>query len=143
MSIPIRPRLDVAPPPGTGRSMPRREFLRLVALAAGGAASFAWRPRPSVGQGGWVPSFHDGGKAGDPHPNRGVIWSRIPAPKDGRSVDVMWSAAEDPDLQHVVRGGLVTADAAHGHSVKVLVRGLAPDRWYYYRFESEGVVSAT
>jgi alkaline phosphatase D len=42
-----------------------------------------------------------------------------------------------------VRGGLVTTGAEDGHHVKVLVRGLSSDRWYHYRFEIDGVLSAT
>ena len=44
-------------------------------------------------------------------------------------------------MEHVVRGGIARARGEVGHGVKVQVRGLAPDRWYYYRFEAGSAVS--
>lgn len=135
-------RVEIAPPLGTGRSFPRRDFLRLLA-AAGGAAGLAWTPGRVMATVEWVPSYPDGIKSGDPRPGTACIWTRIAPPPDAREVEVMWSVAEDADLQQVVRGGLVTVDASDGYAPKVAVRGLAPDRWYYYRFESAGVASVT
>ena len=143
MAICTRRPFDIAPPPGTGRTLPRREFLRLLATAAGGAASLALWPRHATAQSGWVPAFPDGIKSGDPRPGFGTIWTRVETPPDGRSVELMWSVAKDAALQRVVRGGLVTTEAANGHAATVVVRGLTPDRWYHYRFESGGVVTAT
>lgn len=135
-------RVEIAPPPGTGRTFPRRDFLRLLALA-GGAAGLTMRPRVVAGTVEWVPSFPDGIKSGDPRPGTACIWTRIAPPPDARDVEVMWSVAEDADLQQVVRGGALTIDAADGYCAKVAVRGLSSDRWYYYRFESGGVTSVT
>ena len=141
----FRPRLplvDVAPPPGTGHSMPRRDFLRLLGLATGSAAGLALLPRRGAAQAPWEPAFPDGVKAGDPAARTGVIWTRLASPPDGQPVGVVWSVAADAGMQQVLRGGMTAAQAADGYAVKVLVRGLQPDRWYHYRFESGGVVSA-
>jgi alkaline phosphatase D len=70
-----------------------------------------------------------------------VIWTRIEPPSDGRDVEVMWSVAEDAAMQQIVRGGLAIADAANGHTIKPVARGLSPDRWYFYQFESGSVTS--
>jgi alkaline phosphatase D len=131
-----------APPEGTGATLPRREFLRLLTAALGGAAALTILPRRSGATGSWVPSFPDGVKAGDPRPRSGVIWTRVGPPPDGAPVGVVWSVAEDAAMQRVLRGGVTWAESASGHSVKVPVRDLAPDRWYHYRFEIDGVMSA-
>lgn len=137
---PLRP-VEIAPPPGTGETLPRRHFLRLLGLATGGAAVLAARPFRAAAAD--APAFPDGIKSGDPQPSSGVIWTRVTAPAGGGPVSVVWSVADDADMQNVVRGGLATADAAGGHHVKVRVRGLKPDRWYFYRFECDGVPSVT
>jgi alkaline phosphatase D len=52
------------------------------------------------------------------------------------SVTVRWEVAEDDAMRRIVRRGSSSADASWGHSVHVELRGLAPDRWYWYRFMS-------
>ncbi len=142
--------LVVAPPAGTGATLPRREFLRILAGAAGSAAVLGALPRRAAA--GLEPLgprdatsavFPDGIKSGDPQTRAAVIWTRIGAPPGGEPVPVVWSVAEDAALQRVVRGGIAWADAEGGHHVKVQVRGLRPDRWYFYRFECDGVPSVT
>jgi len=134
--------VDLSPPPGTGRTMPRREFLRLLGLATGGLAAVAAAPAGAVTPTGSASPFPDGIKSGDPRPRRATIWTRIAAPSTD-PVDVIWSVAEDAGMQQVVRGGTAQALAANGHSVTVKVQGLEPDRWYHYRFEVAGTPSVT
>jgi len=138
---PLKP-LEIAPPTGTGETLPRRHFLRLLGVATGGAAVLAARPW-RAGAADTEPAFPDGIKSGDPKPTTGVIWTRVAAPVGGGPLSVVWSVADDADMQNVVRGGLAVADAAGGHHVKIEVRGLKPDRWYFYRFECDVVPSAT
>jgi len=122
--------------------MPRREFLRALATAGAGglAATLAWTPARARAAD-YVASFPDGIKCGDPGPRGAIIWTRVPGPADGVEVPVLWSVAEDAAMEHVVRGGIARARADGGHHVKVAVRGLAPDRWYYYRFEAGAAAS--
>lgn len=138
----MKPDLEIAPPRGTGRTMPRREFLRalsvLVAAGATGqsflAADYA-RADDQAAQ-----FFPDGIKSGDPTPGGAVIWTRV-ATENAERVAVLWSVAEDALMQNVVRGGFRLVDASTGHNLHVKVRGLRPDRWYHYRFEVKGVGS--
>jgi alkaline phosphatase D len=141
MSRTRHPLLAIRPPPGTGPTLPRREFLRLVAAALGGAAAVHAVPGGRALAGALAPVFPDGVKSGDPRPRTGVIWTRIAPPPGGGPARVLWTVAQDAELQEVVAGGVVTADAANGHVAKVEVRGLAPDRWYHYGFAHEGVSS--
>lgn len=128
----------------------RRSFLRgLAALGAGGALASVLgdeaaahrsrrrrRRRP-----GFATAFPDGVMSGDPRPYGGVLRTRVEAPEDGAPVPVLWLVCEDSGLRRVVRGGVTWAREAHGHSVKVAVRGLRPDRWYHYRFYAPGARS--
>lgn len=141
----FRPRLpiELLPPPGTGPTLPRREFLRLLGLAVGGSAALATAPARRALAGVLpAPAFPDGIKSGDPKPTSGLIWTRVAAPPDGGPAMVVWSVAEDAAMEQVVAGGVVAAAAADGYTVTVPVRRLRPDRWYHYRFELGGEASA-
>ncbi|MBX3023558.1 alkaline phosphatase D family protein [bacterium] len=133
--------IEVLPPPGTGATLPRREFLRLLSAALGGIAALSVLPARRAFAGAVpAPIFPDGIKSGDPKPGSGVIWTRVAPLRDGPAT-VLWSVAEDAAMQQVVAGGMVSADPARGHTVTVPVRRLRPDRWYHYQFEHEGVAS--
>ncbi|MCC5023225.1 MAG: alkaline phosphatase D family protein [Candidatus Synoicihabitans palmerolidicus] len=49
--------------------------------------------------------------------------------------------SEDERFQGLVASGETIADSAWAHSVHVEVRGLAPHRWYWYRFVARGEAS--
>jgi alkaline phosphatase D len=125
--------------------MRRRDFLRTLAAAGAGgviagldlAPHRAWGGDDPLPEG-WTPSFPDGVKSGDPWSAGSVIWTRVAPPPDGRAVPIVWTVAEDPALEQVVRGGVTWARAGAGHMVKVQVRGLEADRWYHYRFDGPG-----
>ena len=137
----FRPRLPIefVPPPGTGTTLPRREFLRLVAVAMGGTAALATAPaRRALAGVVPEPAFPDGIKSGDPKPSSALIWTRVSPPPGGGPSAVVWSVAEDAAMQQVVTGGVVSADPAAGYAVTVQVRRLQADRWYHYRFERDG-----
>jgi alkaline phosphatase D len=58
-----------------------------------------------------------------------------------RAVTVGWEVATDDRFRRVVRRGRTTATPELAHSVHVEVRGLAPDRVYYYRFQAGREIS--
>ncbi len=78
--------------------------------------------------------------SGDPSADGMVLWTRLaPDPLRGGgmppvAVDVAWELAEDERMQKVLRRGVARAVPEWAHSVHVEVSGLAPDRWYWYRF---------
>jgi len=126
----------------------RRHFLhQLSALSLGAAVSptllRAWRP-------GWqADPFTLGVASGDPRSDGVVLWTRLaPDPYNGggmpnAAVDVRWEVAADEGMQRLVRRGVATATPEWAHSVHVEVDGLAPDRWYWYRFASDAKASIT
>jgi alkaline phosphatase D len=77
-----------------------------------------------------------------------VLWTRLapdPLGPDGgmgrEPVRVAWELAEDDRMLRVIRKGEVLARAETAHSVHALARGLAPGRWYWYRFRAGDVES--
>ena len=100
----------VTPPRGTGRTMPRREFLKaLAAMATAGAAGAPLLQ--ASGAAAAAERFPDGIKSGDPAPQGAVIWTRVAGDTSGPT-PVLWSVAEDAAMQNVVRGGLTEVDSS-------------------------------
>ncbi|MHA4818752.1 alkaline phosphatase D family protein [Streptomyces aculeolatus] len=96
--------------------------------------------------------FALGVASGDPAPDGVVLWTRLapdPLAADGRGgmpgyrVPVRWQVAEDPRFRRIRRSGVEQAVPELGHSVHAEVRGLEPDREYWYRFRVGRHVSAT
>jgi alkaline phosphatase D len=86
--------------------------------------------------------FSAGVASGDPTPNGIVLWTRL-IPDAAReqewqreSVPVQWEIASDESMKRIVRSGRVQAHRTYAHSVHVDVRGLQPNRWYWYRFRT-------
>lgn len=87
--------------------------------------------------------FTLGVASGDPTPRGIVLWTKLavqPSEPDGGmapvAINVDWEIAEDDQLKNVVARGTQPATPQLGHSVHVQVRGLKPDRWYWYRFRT-------
>ncbi|HET9275226.1 MAG TPA: alkaline phosphatase D family protein [Gemmatimonadales bacterium] len=131
--------------PGPG-PLDRRGFLEQLSgfsLALAGVPLARRWTRPAFG----ADPFTLGVASGDPAPDGFVLWTRLaPDPWRGggmrpERVAVGWELAADEGMRRIVRRG--TADAAPelGHSVHVEIGGLAPDRWYFYRFHAGGAVS--
>src|SRR6187549_3860041 len=121
--------------------MQRRDFLSDVTRAAALCAVVPniWRvtSRPRFAD----DPFTLGVAAGDPTPTGGVLWTRLaPRPLEpeggmnGQRVTVAWEVSDDDRFQRIVRQGRATAVPELGFSIHADVDGLAPDRWYHYRF---------
>lgn len=93
--------------------------------------------------------FALGVAAGEPEPDGFVIWTRIapdPLAEDGLGgnhdpVPVRWEVASDADFRHRVQAGEAIASPERASAVHVELRGLQPDRPYWYRFIANGVAS--
>ncbi|MFD0666209.1 alkaline phosphatase D family protein [Ramlibacter sp. MAHUQ-53] len=121
----------------------RRGLLRLAAATAAGA----WLPRGSRAQPrlGFDP-FSLGVASGSPTPDGLVLWTRLLPPGlfdrlGDAPVPVRWEVAHDEGFSRIARHGEAVASAELAHSVHAEVQGLAPDRWYFYRFIAGGVAS--
>ncbi|MBD2354912.1 alkaline phosphatase [Tolypothrix sp. FACHB-123] len=86
--------------------------------------------------------FTLGVASGEPDDNSVVIWTRLaPEPLNGggmpaMNVPVRWEVAIDRNMKRILSRGTVMARPELGHSVRVVVEGLSPDTWYWYRFSA-------
>lgn len=85
--------------------------------------------------------FALGVASGDPAPDGFVLWTKIaprPFERDGgmprKAVEVTWAVATDERVRQVTQQGTAMAHPELGHAVHVEVRGLEPERDYFYRF---------
>ena len=92
--------------------------------------------------------FAHGVASGDPLPDGVLLWTRVtpvaeavPGSGAGPEVAVDWEVAVDQNFQRVVASGTTTTGPWRDHTVKVDVGGLAPARWYWYRFRARGTTS--
>ena len=94
---------------------------------------------PAIPGGGYP--FRLGVASGSPQPDGVVLWTRLVPDlfvagggMPRRKVPVDWKVATDPGMHHVVRHGSAWALPQLAHSVHVQLRGLRPDRDYFYQF---------
>lgn len=137
----------------TGAVSPdRRRFLTAGAAVLSAAASAQlWLPTAARAAEYPLPDgvFSLGVASGDPLPDGIVLWTRLaPDPLNGGGmpgevVPVQWELAEDERFTKPVRRGTAQARPEYAHSVHVDVRGLSPDRQYWYRFRAGGRISPT
>ncbi|ADB35183.1 Alkaline phosphatase [Kribbella flavida DSM 17836] len=130
--------------PQVSGALGRRHFLGLAGAATVvGAVGTLGTEVPAEASRPLGDVFTLGVASGDPHPDGVVLWTRLapePLAADGKGgmpdkrVAVRWEVAEDPRFGKVVRRGVEHAVPAWGHSVHAEVRGLRPDREYWYRF---------
>lgn len=113
-------------------------WLQPLARATGGASAPRWQTHP----------FSLGVASGQPRPDGVVLWTRLmPGLEsaargvDGPAIPVSYEIFSDEALRQRVRQGQVATDAGRAHSVHVDVRGLRPDRFYWYRFTSGDAAS--
>ncbi|MBW4657801.1 MAG: alkaline phosphatase [Drouetiella hepatica Uher 2000/2452] len=125
----------------------RRDLLRGAGVLAGLALTSQF-PQRVVAQ----PKFSSypftlGVASGDPIPDGVVLWTRLaPDPLNGGGVSnsriaVRWQIAADENMRQIVKSGTEVAITELAHSVHVDVRGLKPNRPYWYQFKSGGEVS--
>lgn len=104
----------------------RRSLLTAGALGAGALAA----PTAALGLG---RGFTHGVASGEPRADSVMLWTRYVPPR-GDALLLGYEVAEDPGFGRVVATGDVPASGETGFCAKATVAGLAPDRWYYYRF---------
>ncbi|MBU0726968.1 MAG: alkaline phosphatase D family protein [Alphaproteobacteria bacterium] len=95
--------------------------------------------------------FTLGVASGCPRPDSVVLWTRLAPPATGdlfaasalpdAPVEVTWQIAHDEAFAKIAAEGVAVAEPGFGHSVHVVVSGLEPGRWYFYRFQAGGARS--
>lgn len=145
MSLPPHLSFPIVSSPG----LSRRAFItRTGSLAAAALLASCANPIARTGVSFTDYPFQLGVASGDPWPDGFVLWTRLaPRPVEGggmsqEPVAVFWEVAEDEGMRRVVLKGKQIAQPEWAHSVHVEVRGLRPNRWYWYRFKAGSDVSA-
>lgn len=82
-----------------------------------------------------VADFTHGVASGDPLADAVMLWTRAVAPAGSRA-RLRYLVAHDPAMTQIVGRGSASSTAERDWTVKLDLRGLAPDTAYYYRFES-------
>jgi len=127
------------------RIMPlsRRQFLVCAAAAAAAVPITRLLAQPKFTRN----PFSLGVASGYPAPDGAVLWTRLaPDPLAGggmpdAAVEVGWEIAGDGSFRNIALRGKERAAPEWAHSVHVEVAGLAPGRWYFYRFHAGGATS--
>lgn len=115
--------------------MDRRLLIKL------GTAGLAALSLPSAAQAMMAQGFTHGVASGEPGANSVLLWTRYAAAND---VTLTAELAETPDFARIAGGGTVTAAGDRDHTAKIVVSGLEPGRWYFYRFVApDGTKSVT
>ncbi|WP_028102597.1 alkaline phosphatase D family protein [Pseudoduganella violaceinigra] len=125
----------------------RRLLLRTAARVAALAAAAPYLPAQARSAVSDAYPFTLGVASGAPLPDAIVLWTRLlPDPLNAASIppiaqQLRWEVAHDEAFTRVAAKGTAVAAPALAHSVNVDVRGLAPGRWYWYRFMLGDAVS--
>ena len=126
-----------------GRRLLLQTAARVAALAA--LAPYLQAQARSATNGAYP--FTLGVASGAPLPDSVILWTRLlPDPLSAASMppiaqQVRWEIAHDEAFTRIAAKGTAVASPALAHSVNVDVRGLQPDRWYWYRFMLGDAVS--
>ncbi|WP_411339671.1 alkaline phosphatase D family protein [Sphingopyxis sp. J-6] len=110
----------------------------LIKLGTAGLAALAL---PGAAKAAMAEGFTHGVASGEPGPYSVLLWTRYAAANDAALTAEL---SENPDFARIAGGGTVTATGARDHTARLLVDGLEPGRWYFYRFIApDGTISPT
>lgn len=115
-------------------SLNRRSLLKTGLLGAGLASAGPLSAQSSRG-------FTHGVASGEPGANRVLLWTRYVGSQD---TPLAVELSDSQDFTRIAAGSDTLASPERDWCAKAGVEGLAPDRWYYYRFVApDGAVSPT
>ena len=115
--------------------MDRRQ---LIALGTAGLAALSL---PGAAAAMMAQGFTHGVASGEPGTNSVLLWTRYAAASDTMLTAELSATS---DFAKIVGGGTVAATGDRDHTAKLVVTGLEPGRWYYYRFVApDGTKSLT
>ena len=129
-----------------GPSFTRRAFLTGAFAGAVALANPIARAAPRTPRFTSYP-FALGVASGYPTADGVVLWTRLaPDPLQGGRmgalpIEVAWEVAHEECFRRIARRGVTLARPEDAHSVHVEIKGLAPARWYWYRFRTGSELS--
>lgn len=124
----------------TTSPLARRTVLATGAAGAGAAAALTPSAAPAAARRS-DRVFAHGVASGDPYARSVLLWTRVTPTRDatpgsgrGKPVRVEWEVATDRRFRSVVKSGTFRTGPHRDHTVKLVVHGLRPETWYFYRF---------
>ena len=87
--------------------------------------------------------FYHGVASGDPLSDRVIIWTRITPDDSVGNIPVQWEIAENENFDPLIKSDTTSTSPLKDYTVKVDVDGLAPGKFYYYRFKAMDKTSPT
>lgn len=117
-----------AQPAPSATALTRRSLFTLAGASAALAATPA--AASSFGTG-----FTHNVASGEPAATSVLLWTRFVADAE---TALTWQVSTSEDFTRPVAEGSVTASPARDWCAKGIATGLAPDRWYFYRFVAPG-----
>ena len=100
-------------------------------LIKAGAFGLAALSTPGVAQILTARGFTHGVASGEPNATSVLLWTRYAGTGETR---LHCEVSLDESFRHIAGGGDVVASPEHDNCAKIIVTGLAPDTWYFYRF---------
>ncbi len=113
-----------AQPAASPTALTRRNLFTL----AGASAALAAAPAAATGFG---KGFTHNVASGEPSATSVLLWTRFVAEAE---TALIWQVSESESFARPVAEGSVAASPARDWCAKGIVTGLAPDRWYFFRF---------
>lgn len=86
--------------------------------------------------------FSHGVASGDPTSDAIILWTRVTPDSMLDEVEVFWEIALDPDFEQRLGADTTTTSPDRDYTVKIDAANLWPGQTYYYRFWSQGRMSA-
>lgn len=117
-----------AQPARASNALTRRTLFTL----AGASAALAAAPAAARGFGS---GFTHAVASGEPAANSVLLWTRFVAEAE---TTLTWQVSESEDFTRPIAEGSVNASPARDWCAKGVAAGLAPNRWYFYRFIAPG-----
>ncbi len=77
--------------------------------------------------------FAQGVASGDPQPDAVMLWTRA-EPETAMPVEVLLEVSSDEDFSDIILSSQLATGPESDYTVRAYVDGLAPERYYYYRF---------
>ena len=115
--------------------MDRRLLIKL------GTAGLAALSLPGAAKAAMAQGFTHGVASGEPGQNSVLLWTRYAGAND---TALTAELSESPDFVRIAGGGGIVAKGERDHTAKIVVDGLEPGRFYYYRFIApDGTKSVT
>ena len=106
-----------------------------------GTAGLAALSLPGAAAAAMAQGFTHGVASGEPGANSVLLWTRYAAASD---TTLAVELSESADFARLAAGGSATAMGERDHTAKLVVDGLEPGRWYFYRFVApDGTTSVT